>query len=254
MLEVPGGEFARGADDEGELDERPLHRVTVDTFLLDKTEVTNAAYAECVKAKVCRAPDSLEGSPLVGGQPRAFHAAEHPAVGVSWDDAKAYCAWKGKRLPREAEWERAARGDDGRRYAWGNQEPDPKQHGAFGGRAVTAPVGSFPEGAGPYGHLDLAGNAWEWMEDAYDPLAYQRPGAARGIPGTCDEILEAQNQLRREGKQGFTGSNPIPTVCERVLRGGAYNYRLSGLRASNRVHHPASFRIAVAGFRCARDR
>jgi formylglycine-generating enzyme required for sulfatase activity len=253
MLEVPGGTFDMGANDEGEQDERPAHRVTLASFLLDQTEVTNAAYAECVKAGKCRAPDSLAASKLTNGQPHVFKKPDHPVVGVAWSDAKAYCEFNGKRLPREAEWERAARGSDGRRYVWGNDEPDPKRHGVFGGQATTRPVRGYPDGRGPYGHFDLAGNVWEWLDDEYDPYAYRRPSAERGVPGTCAEILVTQNELRKTGQQGFTGSNPIPFECEHVLRGGAYNYRASGMRASNRVHHPGSFRIAVAGFRCAKD-
>jgi formylglycine-generating enzyme required for sulfatase activity len=252
MLPVPGGTFTMGADDEGEMDERPAHRVTVAPFLLDKTEVTNAAYLECVKAGACEMYSSLADSRLTNGQTDVFHRPDHPVVGVSWFDAKKYCAFRAKRLPREAEWERAARGDDQRRYVWGNDEPDPKKHGVFQNAATTAPVGSFPAGKGAYGHLDLAGNVWEWMEDEYDPYAYSRKTAAQGIPGSCNEILAAQDELRRDGKQGFTGSNPIPTECEHVLRGGAYNYLGKKLRNSNRVHHPARFKIAVAGFRCAR--
>jgi formylglycine-generating enzyme required for sulfatase activity len=253
MLEVPGGTFEMGANDQGEQDERPAHGVTVNSFLLDQNEVTNADYGECVKAGACRAPDSLAGSKLTNGRPEEFKKPDHPVVGVSWSDATAYCAFRGKRLPREAEWERAARGADGRSYVWGNDEPDPKRHGVFGGQATTRAVRGYPDGRGPYGHFDLAGNVWEWVHDEYDPYAYRRSTAERGIPGSCAQILETQNELRRNGQQGFTGTNPIPVECERVLRGGAYNYRASGMRASNRVHHPGSFRIAVAGFRCARD-
>jgi formylglycine-generating enzyme required for sulfatase activity len=253
MLPVPGGVFVMGADDEGEQDERPAHPVSVGAFLLDVSEVTNADYGECVKAGACRPADTLVGSKLTHGMPEEFRKPEHPVVGVSWSDAKQYCEYRGKRLPREAEWERAARGSDGRRYVWGNDEPEPKRHGVFGGQATTRPVRGYPEGRGPYGHFDLAGNVWEWVDDEYDPYAYRRPGAERGLPGSCAEILATQNELRRNGQQGFTGTNPIPSECERVLRGGAYNYRASGMRASNRVHHPASFRIAVAGFRCARN-
>lgn len=253
MALVPAGTFRMGADDEGEMDERPAHDVTVEAFLLDKTEVTNAAYSECVKAGVCRPASTLENSRLTNGMAHVFRRPNHPVAGVSWDDAKTYCEWKGRRLPTEAEWERTARADDNRRYVWGNDEPDSKRHGVFGGKATTEPVGSYPEGKSAYGHLDLAGNLWEWVSDDYDPFAYQRSGKDRGIPGSCEAIMAAQNQLRREGKQGYTGTNPIPNECEKVLRGGAYNYRVSGLRNSNRVHHPARFRIAVAGFRCARD-
>lgn len=240
MLRVPGGSFRMGADAGGEPDERPAHRVTLKTFWLDRTEVTNAAYRRCALAKVCRWPS-----------PKAWHrGARLPVTGVTWFDAAAYCRWRGKRLPREAEFERAVRGDDGRRYPWGDARPTPALTVALDQRH-PAPVGSRPRGRGPYGHDDLLGNVWEWMADAYDPYAYRRAGAARGEPGTCAEIRATQDELRRTGRQGFTGSNPIPTQCERVLRGGAYNYPAEWLRSTNRVHHPAHWHIKVAGFRCA---
>jgi formylglycine-generating enzyme required for sulfatase activity len=253
MLAVPGGTFVMGTDNEGEQDERPAHEVSVESFWLDKTEVTQRAYADCVSAGRCAAPDSLHGSALVYGHADVFRRPEHPVAGVSWHDASAYCAFRQRRLPTEAEWERAARDSDGRRYVWGNSAPDPRRFGVFGGQLTTQPVGGFPDGKGPYGHLDLAGNVWEWVADEYDPYAYRRAGASRGVPGTCPEILETLSELRRRGQTGFTGKNPIPVECERVLRGGAYNYGAAGLRATNRVHHPARFRIAVAGFRCAAD-
>lgn len=254
MALVPGGTFTMGADDEGEQDERPAHSVTVPSFLLDLTEVTNASYRACVQAGACKPWRDGVAAAMKYGADREFRGERQPVVGVSWHDATAYCAHVGKRLPTEAEWERAARGDDGRRFVWGNDPPSPKI-GAYaassGGK--TADVGSFPEGKGPYGHLDLAGNVWEWVEDYYDPYAYKRSTAAQGIPGTCEQVLAAQDDLRAKKLQGYTGTNPIPTECERVLRGGAFNYRGDGLRASNRVHHPGGWRILVAGFRCARD-
>jgi formylglycine-generating enzyme required for sulfatase activity len=91
------------------------------------------------------------------------------------------------------------------------------------------------------------------MDDDYDPIAYRRPGASAGTPGNCAEINKTQAELRRDGKQGFTGSNPIPTECEKAIRGGAYNYGAEGLRSSNRVHHPGTFRLLMTGFRCAKD-
>jgi formylglycine-generating enzyme required for sulfatase activity len=213
--------------------------------------VTNEAYERCVEAKVCRAHDPKSSSLNRFGGDAAFRGAKQPISSISWSDARAYCAWLNKRLPTEAEWEKAARGTDARRFPWGNEAPDATR-GVYAG-SRTADVGSKPAGAGPYGHLDMAGNVWEWLEDIYDPYAYKRPGADRGIPGSCDEVMAAQNELRQKGAQGYTGTNPIPTECERCLRGGAFNYDGPGLRSSNRVHHPASFRLIMSGVRCAKS-
>jgi formylglycine-generating enzyme required for sulfatase activity len=259
MLPVPGGPFTMGADTGGEEDEHPAHTVTLGPFLLDRTEVTNVAYGECVAAGACRKSDGHIPTEMRAGEDKEFARPRQPVVGVSWDDARAYCTWRGKRLPREAEFEKAVRGTDDRRYAWGSDLPTPERT-VFGrtlgdgpGHGTTDDVGSHPTGRGPYGHDDLAGNVWEWMDDEYDPFAYRRSGAGEGKPGSCAEILASQEKLREEGKQGFTGSNPIPRICEHVLRGGAFNYDGPGLRATNRVHHPGHFRLVMTGFRCARD-
>ena len=255
MLRVPGGTFVMGADRGGEEDEHRAHTGTLRGFDLDRTEVTNAAYEACVDAGACQPPDRRIAERSKAAPEALFHKPNQPVVGVRWDDADAFCRWRGKRLPREAEFERAVRGDDGRRFPWGNQPPTPELT-VFGrdlGRQAMEEVGSRPLGRGPYGHDDLAGNVWEWMEDFYDPFAYRRPGAPEGRPGTCPEILATQDQLRAEGKQGFTGTNPIPKTCERVLRGGAYNYDGPGLRSTNRVHHPGRYRLVMSGFRCAKD-
>jgi formylglycine-generating enzyme required for sulfatase activity len=251
MILVPAGPFTMGADRGGQEDEHPAHEVTLAAFWLDKTEVTNEAYERCVAAKVCRPHDPKSSQLNKFGGDEAFRAPRQPISSISWEESRTYCQWVGKRLPREAEWEKAARGTDGRKYPWGNEPPDATR-GVYAG-SRTAEVGSRPAGAGPYGHLDMAGNVWEWLEDIYDPYAYRRPGADRGVPGTCEEVMAAQNELRQKGKQGFTGTNPIPTECERNLRGGAFNYDGPGLRSSNRVHHPASFRLIMSGVRCAKD-
>jgi formylglycine-generating enzyme required for sulfatase activity len=229
--------------------------VTLRSFYLDRTEVTNAAYDACVQARACEPAARNIASLTHAGDDARFHRPTQPVNGVSWEDAQAYCAWRGARLPTEAELERAIRGDDGRRYPWGN-EPPTQERTAFGRSLATGStddVGAHPSGRGPYGHDDLAGNVWEWTADEYDPYAYRRATASEGKPGTCDEIRAAQDELRREHKQGFTGSNPIPTGCDRVLRAGAFNYDADGLRATNRVHHPPRFRLVMAGFRCAKD-
>jgi formylglycine-generating enzyme required for sulfatase activity len=251
MIFVPAGPFTMGADKGGQEDEHPAHRVTLAGYWLDRTEVTNEAYEKCVQAQVCRPHDPKSSSLNRFGGDAAFRGPRQPISSISWDDAGTFCHWLHKRLPTEAEWEKAARGTDARKFPWGDASPDPSRAVYAGSR--TADVGSRPDGAGPYGHLDMAGNVWEWLEDHYDPYAYRRPGADRAIPGSCEEITAAQDELRRKGAQGYTGTNPIPTECERCLRGGAFNYDGPGLRSSNRVHHPGSFRLVMSGVRCARD-
>lgn len=258
MLLVPAGPFTMGADRGGEDDEHPAHQVTLDAFYLDRTEVTNEDYSACVAARACPHWDTSASHASHAGDDARFRRPRQPVMGVGADGAAAFCRFRGKRLPREAEWEKAARGTDGRRFPWGNEAPTPEL-AAFGRPlalvrgGTTDDVGSHPKGRGPYGHDDLAGNVWEWMADDYDPVAYTRPGAARGEPGRCAEILATQAKLLAEGKQGFTGSNPIPTICERVLRGGAFNYDGPGLRVTNRVHHPPNYHLVMSGFRCARS-
>jgi formylglycine-generating enzyme required for sulfatase activity len=253
MALVPAGPFTMGADTVGEPDEHPAHVVDLPAFYLDLTEVTNEAWGRCVSAGICPAPDASSAGRNGFGADASFRGPQKPVSAVSWDSARAYCAWHGnKRLPTEAEWEKAARGTDARRYPWGNDEPT-HDRAVFGAIEFTADVGTRPRGDGPYGHHDLAGNVWEWMEDPYDPYAYTRPGAGSGRPSTCEDALSALDDLRKKGAKGFTGSNPLPTECERVLRGGAFNYAGPGLRSSNRVHHPARYRLVMAGFRCAKD-
>ena len=247
MLRVAAGTFTMGSEIGGEGDERPAHPVTLAAFWLDKTEVTQEAWDVCVAAKACPPADAAILSTFGG----LFKGPKKPVVGVSWFASRDYCTWKGKRLPREAEYERAVRGDDGRRFPWG-AEPPTHERTVFETNA-TEDVGTHPSGRGPYGHEDLAGNVWEWIDDNYDPFAYARPGAAEGKTGSCDEIVAAQNKLRAENKQGFTGSNPIPTECEKSIRGGAYNYPAGGLRSTNRIHHPPSFKLRMTGLRCAKD-
>jgi formylglycine-generating enzyme required for sulfatase activity len=252
MALVPAGPFTMGADTGGEPDEHPAHRVVLAAFYLDLSEVTNEAWEACVTAKACPPVDATSAVRNGFGSDASFRGPRQPVSAVSWDAARGYCAWLGKRLPTEAEWEKAARGTDARRYPWGNEEPTPDR-AVYTGHGATGEVGTHPRGDGPYGHHDMAGNVWEWMEDVYDPYAYRRPGAAEGKGGTCEETLAALTELRDKGVKGFTGSNPLPTECERVLRGGAFNYPAPGLRSSNRVHHPARYRLVMSGVRCAKS-
>jgi formylglycine-generating enzyme required for sulfatase activity len=204
-----------------------------------------------VDAGVCRRHSTTSATANRLGDDRKFRSPNQPISGISHDDAEAYCRFVSKRLPTEAEWERAARGSDARMYPWGDEKPTSDK--AVYQAGVTEPVGSRPAGAGPYGHLDLAGNVWEWVADRYDPYAYRRPTAPEGIAGDCEAIEKTLAELRRNKMDGFTGSNPIPEECEFVLRGGAFNYGPWGLRSANRVHHAGRFRLVMSGFRCARD-
>jgi len=182
MLQVPAGSFTMGRDD-GPPDERPAHRVEVTAFAIDRTEVTNGQFAAFLNT---RGDTNAAGERLYDADdPDArIHRAgtvwraddgydRHPAVEVTWAGARDYCRWRDQRLPTEAEWEKAARGDDGRRYPWGAAPPDATR-GRFGAAFnATVPVGMFPAGASPLGALDMGGNVWEWVASAYRPYPYR---------------------------------------------------------------------------------
>ncbi len=242
MILIPAGSFTMGADGVGEEDERPSHKVELSAYYIDRHEVLRGDYLKCVDAGKCKRPK---------GFGKRFSEPDRPVVGIDWFDATNYCEFVGKRLPTEAEWEKAARGTDGRTYPWGNEEPT-KDRGCFAwNEGRPCKPGSYPAGDSPYGVADMAGGVWEWLADVYDASYYPRSDAKDPKGGTCEEALAFFRKLRKEGRQGFTGSNPIPTECERVLRGGAWNYPMKGLRSSNRVHHGPDWRIKVAGVRCA---
>jgi len=161
MVYVPAGEFLMGSKEgEGASEEHPQHKVYLDGYWIYKTEVTVAQYRKFCQAtgrQMPREPDT------------------HPVVNVNWDDATAYAQWAGAALPTEAQWEKAARGTDGRQYPWGNDWDAKKCYNSVGGNAPwePKPVGSYPDGASPYGTLDMAGNALEWCADWYDSKYYQ---------------------------------------------------------------------------------
>ncbi len=217
IVYVPAGEFIMGSD-EGDSDEQPVHTVYLDAFWIDKYEVTNSQYRKCMEAGACDVPSDTTYYDNAD-------YAEHPVVYVSWNDALAYCQWAGKRLPTEAEWEKAARGTDGRTYPWGEGiDCDHAQYDECGGQ--TVPVGSRSKGASPYGALDMAGNVWEWVADWYDSGYYsQSPG--RNPPG--------------------------PDSSEfRVLRGGSWDDVAHFGRGAYRAGSDPRLRGNFVGFRCAR--
>jgi len=236
MVVVPAGEFTMGLSADAGLqeclryqnvcyrswftDDEPEHRVYLNAFYIDKYEVTQGDYDRCVTAGKCRENEKSDG--LTG--------SHQPVVGVDWNDAKSYCEWAGKRLPTEAEWEKAARGTDGRMYPWGNQEVSCELANYKDCIGKTWPVGSKPAGASPYGVLDMAGNAQEWVADWY-----------------------GKNYYRSSPSQNPKG----PSSGEyHVQRGAYWEQRAAYVHASNRIAGgmPTSgVRFDFDGFRCARD-
>jgi formylglycine-generating enzyme required for sulfatase activity len=219
MVFVPGGQFILG-DNTRHRDEGPMQPWSVDAFYIDRTEVTNDAYHRFTEATGAPPPDHWQGPappPELG---------RHPVTYVSWYDARDYCAWRGKRLPTEFEWEKAARGTDGLKFPWGDIfDPSvantPQSHIGH-----TTPVGSFPAGASPYGALDMAGNVWEWTESWYKPYP------------------------------GNTRSNPNYGELYRVVRGGSWfdcEFYRCGISAPtfNRGFFIANTKNDTFGFRCA---
>jgi formylglycine-generating enzyme required for sulfatase activity len=227
MVEVPAGEFSMGAEN-GDAPERPVRAVKVSAFAISIFEVTNQQYNRCVDAGVCR-PSAYSDDPEMA-------IPRYPVVGVSWSDAATYCAWGGMRLPTEAEWEKAARGVDGRLYPWGNEADCSKanygvvranNYGCSGknpGRLLA--VGSYPSGASPYGAMDMAGNAQEWTADWFSDQAYS--------------VAETEDP-----KGPSTGEY-------RVVRGGGYGSLYPQVEATDRKFQIPEAYGASLGFRCVR--
>ncbi|NLI41381.1 MAG: SUMF1/EgtB/PvdO family nonheme iron enzyme, partial [Caldisericales bacterium] len=164
MVYVPAGEFEMG-DEDGALDEQPVHTVYLDEYWIDQTEVTNGQYERCVAADSCTVPKSSYSSTRDSYYGNRSYA-DYPVIYVDWNQADAYCKWAGGRLPTEAEWEKASRGTDGRDYPWGDSIDE--NHANYDGNiGDTSEVGRYPKGASPYGALDMAGNVWEWVSDWY---------------------------------------------------------------------------------------
>jgi serine/threonine-protein kinase len=209
MVYVPAGEFWMGSED-SDPDaydyEKPRHKVYVDAFWIDKTEVTNAQYKRCVDAGVCSPPgesisytrDKYYGNPDFD---------DYPVIYVTWRQAQQYAAWVGGRLPTEAEWEYAAMGPNGYIYPWGSNPPDDSLANYNGRVGDTTAAGSYPDGASRFGALDMAGNVWEWMSSLYKDYPY--------------DATDGREDLDAEG--------------DRVLRGGAFLNESRDVRCTHRT-------------------
>jgi len=244
LIYIPAGEFLMGSKDVDagiSFDQTPVHKVMLSAYWIDQLEVSNALYLDCVEASVCRAPVSSASSTrkYYFGNP---DYANYPVVWITWEDASIYCKWAGRRLPSEAEWERAARGDNGMRsFPWGsipatgevanfcdtNCNYDWKNTTVDDGFGDTSPVEYFNSGVSVYGLLNLAGNVWEWVFDFYDKDYYR--------------ISQLENPF------GPTSGS------ERVLRGGSFENSALDIRSTNRFYFSQDAATSSFGFRCAAD-
>jgi formylglycine-generating enzyme required for sulfatase activity len=236
MVRVPAGTFLMGSDS-GPQDERPQHKVDLAEFFIDRMPVTNAQFAQFMNVAGVQARDGQRWYDVDDGDARIHQRngkwqadrgfENHPVAEVSWHGAAAYCRWLNKRLPTEAEWEKAARGTDARKYSWGNDPPDRTKAHFAAGWNDTRPVGSFPDGASPYGLLDAAGNGWEWVSSLYLPYPYDA----------------------KDGREDMTRSDV------RGTRGGGHDSSAEELTTTNRgrnvSRNPRSGHHNI-GFRCAR--
>jgi sulfatase modifying factor 1 len=225
MALIPKGEFTMGSNEHSD---EPRHQVVLDPYLIDKYEVSNARYKEFMSA-------TGHPAPAYWDDPR-LSKSNQPVVGVSWTDANAFCKWEGKRLPTEAEWERAAKGPDGdNHYPWGHKlDANKANYGQNVGR--TMPVDSYPEGVSGFGVYNMAGNVFEWVEDWYDPKYYKESLALN--PKGADKGYNFANQGQ-----------------VKVLRGGSWLAPETSLHTSHRFwNQPDNNSYGVGlGFRCAKS-
>jgi len=241
LVFVPAGKFRRGSPT-GNYNERPAHEVYVDAFLIDVHEVTNAQFKRFVQ-------DS--GYRPKGPWKRGYGPGQHdyPVRFVTWHDAKAYAKWAGRDLPTEAMWEKAARGESGFIYPWGHQWKKGAARVDLDVSAGPCAVGSFPQGASPYGCLDMGGNVWEWVNDWYDRYYYenfQGDVPARNPQGPPDGAPPEPRFV----KSNTAGGNERST--RKVIRGGGWvKSGKENLRCAKRSWGNPRYWLNDTGFRCA---
>lgn len=240
-IEIPAGEFTMGTDNKRtDAQNRPAHQVTLPAYYIDKYPVTNAQYARFAAETGYRVPINWAEGRF---DPKLML---HPVTMVSWFDAKAYCEWNGKRLPTEAEWEKAARGTDGRRWPWG-EVMDVQKLNTYYSVGSTTPVNAYPDGASPYGVMDMAGNVIEWVEDNFEP--YSNSNAPQ-------EIFVAKKQVASDDKedQAKKIAKFVKTDEKyKVVRGGSWKGDPFSTSSYHRSFSWPNLTSDFYGFRCAKD-
>lgn len=237
---VPAGAFQMGTNyNMADPQDQPQHGVTLPAFRIDKYLVTNAQYARFLAATGHRPPSTWKGGLIPDGKLLA------PVTLVSWFDARAYAQWAGKRLPTEAEWEKAARGTDGRRWPWGNVM-DPKRLNTYYNVGSATRVNAYPNGTSPYGAFDMAGNVAEWVED--DFLPYEGSNASADLfQGKVARVVSAEDRAMKLSDQ-------IPVKGHyKVLRGGSWKSDPFSTSAYHRSYAWPNYASDFFGFRCAQD-
>lgn len=235
---VPAGEFTMGSDS-GTYYEKPAHLVYLDAFWIDKTEVTNKMYVMCVSAGICQQQSKLNSSTRRAYQLES-EFGNYPVIYVDWSMAKSYCEWAGRRLPTEAEWEKAARGTDERIYPWGNDAPNSNLLNYD--MADTTTVGAYPEGISPYGALDMVGNVLEWVADRYDEKYYANSPKTNPL-GPDSGVY----RVLRGGTWYLYGNPNGPDWYPKYIVGGG------GFTTLDRLGYTPDFINFNIGFRCAMD-
>ena len=202
-------------------DEQPIQPISLNDFWIDQTEVTNKQYAACVSVGVCDPHDNISITRLGYFDTPEF--ADYPVIKVSWYDARSYCEWAGRRLPTEAEWEKAARGIDQRTYPWGSNAPKKDLLNSNNYLGDTTEVKKYPSGVSYYQVYDMAGNVWEWVSSLYQPYPYD----------------------------SLDGREDLTSIFTRVMRGGSWSSDDNSVRSASRKNVEPKIAGFEIGFRCA---